>query len=43
MRLACFPTAPQGNVTAPSHGYVINGNVRQNVTKRQKRGEAEQS
>jgi hypothetical protein len=42
-QVASFPTAPQGNVTAASHKYVINGKVQRNVTKRQKAGEAERS
>jgi hypothetical protein len=42
-QVACSPTAPQGNVTAASHRYVINGKVQQKVTNRKKSGEAGQS
>jgi hypothetical protein len=40
MRLASSPTAPQGNVTAASHRYVISGGSQRNGTKREKCGEA---
>jgi hypothetical protein len=39
-RVEGFPTAPQGNVTAASHKYVLGGSFQQNATEREKCGEA---